>query len=86
LNGSVEILKRNHDKKFERIAVLENGRTFGKKSLTKKYKNINSIRAIEETTLTILSNFDYQKILMNIQSKKLNDGLGFLSSVKLFKD
>lgn len=84
LNGSVEILKKNQQKKLEQITVLETGQTFGKKSLTKRYNNSNSIRTIQETILVILSNFDYQKILMNIQSKKLDDGLSFLSGVKLF--
>mmetsp|Transcript_31922 Transcript_31922/g.54991 ORF Transcript_31922/g.54991 Transcript_31922/m.54991 type:complete len:509 (+) Transcript_31922:1417-2943(+) len=72
---------------FIKVAELGVGGSFGELALLKGGNVRNaSVKCIEATTLLTLSRSDFNKILGNLEEKRLNEKVSFLSHVQCLKN
>lgn len=74
------------ESKFIKVADLGPGRGFGELALLKGMVRNASVKCITPTTLLSLSREDFTKLLGNLEEKRLNEKVAFLSHVQCFKN
>ena len=71
-------------KRYNDIATLGKGNSFGDLALTSSKPRMASIRCVEETHFAVLSKDDFSLVLGQIEKKKLNEKIQFLKSIPFF--
>ncbi len=90
LSGKVEVIKELPSGRFDRIAVLENGDSFGEIALLQNIPRTRSVRALGKSILLSLSRKDFERILLrSLGAEKIQEILqkrAFLSRIPLCRN
>lgn len=62
-SGSVGVIKKEKDKKPERVAILSDGEGFGEEALIREKGRNATIQTLEQTTVLVLDKKDFDEIL-----------------------